>query len=200
MSQSLYAADTTAELALAGDLTRPARLTVPDLLAWPQHEADVSFECATSGIQHHRFTGPLLHDVLSAAGPVFDPARRKDRLRFLIAVSGADGHHALLSWAEIDPDFGRAPVLLAATIDGTPLDRAAPSSSCPRTAAAPGTSAASPRSAWTAATPRGRDTGLLRTVTAARRTRPKPAARTPPGTGIPFAGGDPDGYGRPHGG
>lgn len=124
MSQSLYAADTTAELALAGDLTRPARLTVPDLLAWPQHEADVSFECATSGIQHHRFTGPLLHDVLSAAGPVFDPARRKDRLRFLIVVSGADGHHALLSWAEIDPDFGRAPVLLAATIDGTPLDRA----------------------------------------------------------------------------
>ncbi|MFE7278351.1 molybdopterin-dependent oxidoreductase [Streptomyces sp. NPDC057623] len=130
MSQSLAAADTAAgqvaELVLTGDLDRPARLTVPDLLAWPRHEADVSFECATSGIQHHRFTGPLLHDVLSAAGPVFDPARRKDRLRFLIAVSGADGHRALLSWAEIDPDFGRAPVLLAVTIDDIPLDRAGP--------------------------------------------------------------------------
>jgi len=130
VSQSLAAAGTVtvppAELTLAGDLARPARLTVPDLLAWPQHEADVSFECATSGVQHHRFTGPLLHDVLSAAGPGFDPARRKDRLRFLIAVTGADGHHALLSWAEIDPDFGRAPVLLAATIDATPLDRAGP--------------------------------------------------------------------------
>lgn len=97
-----------------------------DLLAWPQHEAEVSFECATSGIRHHRFTRPLLHDVLSAAGPGFDPARRKDRLRFLIAVSGADGHHALLSWAEIDPDFGRAPVLLAVGIDDTSLDRAGP--------------------------------------------------------------------------
>ncbi|SCF83530.1 molybdopterin-dependent oxidoreductase [Streptomyces sp. Ncost-T10-10d] len=126
MSQSHAVADTVAELALTGDLTRPARLTVPDLLAWPQHEADVSFECTTSGMRHHRFTGPLLHDVLSAAGPVFDPARRKDRLRFLIAVSGADGHHALLSWAEIDPDFGRAPVLLAATIDDTLLDRGGP--------------------------------------------------------------------------
>jgi len=130
VSQSLAAAGTVtvppAELTLAGDLAQPARLTVPDLLAWPQHEADVSFECATSGVQHHRFTGPLLHDVLSAAGPGFDPARRKDRLRFLIAVTGADGHHALLSWAEIDPDFGRAPVLLAATIDATPLDRAGP--------------------------------------------------------------------------
>jgi hypothetical protein len=111
-----------AELTLTGDLARPARLTVPDLTAWPQHRVRVSFECATSGVQHHRFEDPLLHDVLSAAGPVFDPARRKDRLRFLIAVTGADGHHALLSWAEIDPDFGRAPILLAASIDGTPLD------------------------------------------------------------------------------
>lgn len=126
MRPSLTAAGPVAELALTGDLTRPARLTVPDLLAWPQHAADVSFECATSGIQHHRFTGPLLHDVLSAAGPGFDPARRKDRLRFLIAVSGADGHHALLSWAEIDPDFGRAAVLLAVTVDATPLDREGP--------------------------------------------------------------------------
>ncbi|MEV6167990.1 molybdopterin-dependent oxidoreductase [Streptomyces sp. NPDC051954] len=120
------AAGPVAELVLTGDLTRPSRLTVPDLLGWPQHRAEVSFECATSGIQHHRFTGPLLHDVLADARPGFDPVRRKDRLRFLIAVSGTDGHHALLSWAEIDPDFGRAPVLLAVTIDDTPLDRAGP--------------------------------------------------------------------------
>ncbi|MGW4975519.1 molybdopterin-dependent oxidoreductase [Streptomyces mirabilis] len=115
-----------ASLALTGDLARPVLLTVPDLLAWPQHRARVSFECATSGVQHHRFEGPLLHDVLHDAGPGFDPARRKDRLRFLIAVAGADGHHALLTWAEIDPDFGHAPVLLAVGIDDTPLDRAGP--------------------------------------------------------------------------
>ncbi|MFB8119615.1 molybdopterin-dependent oxidoreductase [Streptomyces sp. NPDC056465] len=126
MSQSVTTADPVAALALTGDLARPARLTVPDLLAWPQHRARVSFECSTSGTRHHRFAGPLLHDVLRDAGPCFDPARRKDRLRFLIALSGADGHHVLLSWAEIDPDFGRAPVLLAVSIDDTPLDRAGP--------------------------------------------------------------------------
>ncbi|MET8950315.1 molybdopterin-dependent oxidoreductase [Streptomyces sp. NPDC004393] len=115
-----------AQLALTGDLARPVRLTVPDLGAWPQHRVGVTFECATSGVRRHRFTGPLLYDVLSAAGPGFDPARRKDRLRFLIAVTGADGHHVLLSWAEIDPDFGCAPVLLAGSIDDTPLDRAGP--------------------------------------------------------------------------
>ncbi|MFD7506657.1 molybdopterin-dependent oxidoreductase [Streptomyces sp. NPDC059850] len=136
MSQSLAPASTTtgpvAELVLTGDLTRPARLTVSDLLAWPQHRAQVSFECATSGIQHHRFTGPLLHDVLVDAGPGFDPAKRKDRLRFLIAVHGADGHRAMLTWAEIDPDFGRAPVLLAVTIDDAPLDRAGPQLALPQ--------------------------------------------------------------------
>lgn len=128
MSQSLTppVIDPVAELTLTGDLARPSRLTVSDLLAWPQHQARVSFECATSGVQHHHFTGPLLHDVLSDAGPAFAPARRKDRLRFLIAVTGVDGHHALLSWAEIDPDFGRAPVLLAVSIDATPLDRTGP--------------------------------------------------------------------------
>ncbi|WP_333774729.1 molybdopterin-dependent oxidoreductase [Streptomyces sp. IBSBF 3136] len=115
-----------AELALTGDLVRPARLTVPDLLRRPQHEVRVSFECATSGVQHHRFTGPRLYDLLADAGPVFDPARRKDRLRFLIAVTGTDGHRALLSWAEIDPDFADAPVLLAVTADGIPLDAAGP--------------------------------------------------------------------------
>jgi DMSO/TMAO reductase YedYZ molybdopterin-dependent catalytic subunit len=117
---------TTARLALTGDVARPARMTVDDLLAWPQHHVRVSFECATSGTRHHRFTGPLLHAVLSSAGPDFDPVRRKDRLRFLIAVEGADGHRVLLSWAEIDPDFGQAPVLLAVGIDGAPLDRAGP--------------------------------------------------------------------------
>ncbi|MFF8732471.1 molybdopterin-dependent oxidoreductase [Streptomyces sp. NPDC015171] len=117
---------TLAELALTGDLVRPARLTVPDLRRWPQHRADVSFDCATSGVQHHRFTGPRLYDVLADAGPGFDPVRRKDRLRFLIAVAGTDGHHALLSWAEIDPDFADAPVLLGVTIDGTALDEEGP--------------------------------------------------------------------------
>lgn len=41
-------------------------------------------------------------------------------------LTGADGHLALLSWAETDPDFPHAPVLVAVSIDGTPLDLAGP--------------------------------------------------------------------------
>lgn len=52
--------------------------------------------------------------------------RRKDRLRFLIAVAGADGHRTLLSWAEIAPDFATGPVLLAVAMKGAPLDGPGP--------------------------------------------------------------------------
>ncbi|OAR23414.1 molybdopterin-dependent oxidoreductase [Streptomyces sp. ERV7] len=109
--------------ALCGDVLRPATLTVVDLRqGWESHRADVVFDCATNGPQRHRFEGPLLRDVVAAAGPAFDVRRRKDRSRFLLAVSGGDGHHAVLAWAEIDADFGDKPILLATRMDGRELD------------------------------------------------------------------------------
>ncbi|MFI8338794.1 molybdopterin-dependent oxidoreductase [Streptomyces sp. NPDC085639] len=55
-------------------------------------------------------------------GAAFDARRRKDRSRFLLAVSGGDGHHTVLAWAELDADFGDSPVLLATRLDGQDLD------------------------------------------------------------------------------
>ncbi|MEU9852384.1 molybdopterin-dependent oxidoreductase [Streptomyces sp. NPDC047974] len=108
-----------------GDVAHPATLTVADLRqGWEQHRAEVVFDCATAGPQHHTFGGPLLREVVAAVRPRFDPARRKERSRFLLAVSGGDGHHAVLSWAEIDADFGNAPVLLATRMDDRDLDEA----------------------------------------------------------------------------
>ncbi|MFE1555581.1 molybdopterin-dependent oxidoreductase [Streptomyces sp. NPDC058734] len=109
-------------LLLHGDLDHPALLTVSDLREWPQHRAEVTFDCATNGPQHHVFEGALLRDVVAGAGPVFDARRRKDRSRYLLAVSGGDGHHTVLSWAELDADFCGSPVLLATRLDGEELD------------------------------------------------------------------------------
>lgn len=96
----------------------PATLTVADLRReWTRHRAEVVFDCATAGPQRHTFEGPLLPEVVAVTRPGFDPARRKERSRFLLTVSGGDGHHALMSWAEIDSDFGGAPVLLATRMD-----------------------------------------------------------------------------------
>ncbi len=55
--------------------------------------------------------------------PAFDARRRKDRSLFLLAVTGGDGHHAVLSWTELDADFGDAPVLLATRMGDRPLER-----------------------------------------------------------------------------
>lgn len=113
----------TAAFELRGELGRPGTLTVADLRqGWEQHRADVVFECASSGLRHHRFEGPLLREVVADARPDFDVRRRRDRSRFLLAVTGGDGHHAVLSWGEIDPDFGDVPALLATTLDGVALD------------------------------------------------------------------------------
>lgn len=141
-----------AKLMLHGDLDHPATLSAADLREWVQHRAEVTFDCATNGPQHHVFEGPLLRDVVAHAGPAFDARRRKDRSRFLIAVSGGDGHHTVLSWAELDADFGNNPVLLATRLDGEDLDEAG----CQRTCAGRATSARSrtcgsarcPRRAW----------------------------------------------------
>ncbi|MFD4137779.1 molybdopterin-dependent oxidoreductase [Streptomyces sp. NPDC058572] len=108
----------TGSFVVCGDVTEPATLSVADLRhGWEQHRADVTFDCATNGPQHHTFHGPLLREVVGDARPRFDPHRRKDRSRFLLAVSGGDGHHTVLSWAEIDADFGNTPVLLATRLD-----------------------------------------------------------------------------------
>ncbi|MFK4227098.1 molybdopterin-dependent oxidoreductase [Streptomyces sp. NPDC019890] len=115
----------TGSFVVCGDVAEPVTLSVADLRqGWEQHRADVVFECATNGPQHHTFHGPLLREVVGDARPGFDPRRRKDRSRFLLAVSGGDGHHTVLSWAEIDADFGNAPMLLATRMDGQDLDAA----------------------------------------------------------------------------
>ncbi len=112
----------TPALLLHGDLDRPGELTVEQLRRLPGHRAQVTFDCRTNGPQRHVFEGPKLWDVLRAAGSRTDLANRKARLRHLLTVTGADGHVALLSWAEIDPEFSGQRILLATSIDGVPLD------------------------------------------------------------------------------
>ncbi|MGW7489109.1 molybdopterin-dependent oxidoreductase [Streptomyces sp. NPDC054786] len=110
---------------IRGQLRRPLALTVAELRErWPQRRAEVVFDCATNGPQHHTFEGPLLREVIDTAGPAFDARRRKDRSRYVLAVAGRDGHHTVLSWAELDADFGDAPILLATAMDGRALDAA----------------------------------------------------------------------------
>ncbi|WP_194891374.1 hypothetical protein [Catenulispora pinisilvae] len=111
---------------LDGEVRSPRVLSVPELWSLPRHECEVEFTCRKSGPRRHRFAGPLLLDVARLAEPAFVPGERKDRLRFLISVRAGDGHRVVLSWAEIDPEFGNVPVLLGLTRDGGALDAEGP--------------------------------------------------------------------------
>jgi hypothetical protein len=111
---------------LGGEVRTPRVLDVADLRSLPRHECEVEFACRRTGARRHRFTGPLLLDVAHLAEPAFVPGERKDRLRFLISVRAHDGHRVVLSWAEIDPEFGNTPVLLGLTRDGDALDAEGP--------------------------------------------------------------------------
>ncbi|MDH6113833.1 hypothetical protein P3T36_005655 [Kitasatospora sp. MAP12-15] len=126
MPPSSTSTGTAATLLLHGHLDEPAELTVEHLRYLPVHRVQVSFDCRTNGEQRHGFEGPKLWDVLRAARPRIDFSGRKPRLRYLVAVTGADGHCVVLSWAEVDPEFGGRPILLATSVDGAPLDGVGP--------------------------------------------------------------------------
>ncbi|MEU3573386.1 hypothetical protein AB0E96_33930 [Kitasatospora sp. NPDC036755] len=111
---------------LHGHLDRPAELTVAQLRDLPARRVEAGFDCRTAGERRHGYEGPALLDVLRSARPRIDFSGRKQRLRFLLSVVGADGHRAVVSWAEIDPDFGGQEILLATSVDGAPLDAAGP--------------------------------------------------------------------------
>ncbi|MFB9834276.1 molybdopterin-dependent oxidoreductase [Actinoallomurus acaciae] len=115
-----------ARVRLTGQVERLASFTVAELRDLPQRTVETEFLCAREGRRRHTFTGPLLIDLVSAAGPRFDPMITKDRVRFLLAVRGADGHTTVLSWGEIDPRYGRTEAMLATAMDGRTLDADGP--------------------------------------------------------------------------
>jgi DMSO/TMAO reductase YedYZ molybdopterin-dependent catalytic subunit len=115
-----------AQVRLAGEVDHPGPVTVAALRELPQHTIELEFVCSRSGLRRHTFTGPLLLDLVMAAGPHFDRLITKDRVRFLLAVTGMDRHTTVLSWGEIDPRYGRTQVLVATWMDGRALDADGP--------------------------------------------------------------------------
>jgi hypothetical protein len=111
---------TPGNVGVVGDVANPLVIDAAILDALPQHTVNVSFTAGGGGPVAHTFTGPLLLDVLAAAGPRFDPAIKNDKLRHFISVTASDGYRALLGYGEIDPSFENKQVLLATTQDGSP--------------------------------------------------------------------------------
>ncbi len=114
-----------------GRIAHPLRLTVADLASkYPQHTQTVTF-ASGAGQQTHTYTGPLLYDVLRAAGPSFRAEVKNDALRYAVVVHASDGYESVVSWGEIDPGFAGSASLLAVTEDGASLATTGPRLTAP---------------------------------------------------------------------
>ena len=93
----------------------------PRTVAWQAIEAAKPIT-QRAAIEHdeREWTGPLLWDVLVAAG-VIDPARAAEQVHLSVHVVGTDGWSAAFGMAELSPQFAGRPVQLATRVDGEPV-------------------------------------------------------------------------------
>ena len=75
---------------------------------------------ANRGRPARDWSGPLLWDVLVAAGAV-DPAKPGEPVRRIVRVTGSDGYAAVFALAELAPAYSARSILLAGTVDGQPV-------------------------------------------------------------------------------
>lgn len=68
----------------------------------------------------HSWSGPLLRDVVNAAG-VNDAPGRKTHMRHCLMISGADGYGVAVAMGEIDAEGEAKQVIVAMREDGTAL-------------------------------------------------------------------------------
>jgi len=106
---------------LAGALDAPATIGLADLQAMPSQTIDVQYLAGVSPTMKS-YIGVSLYDLVMAANPRVDAARKNDLLRFSVLVTGSDGYQALIAWGEIDPGFeGKAVLIAYADGNGQPL-------------------------------------------------------------------------------
>ena len=107
-------------LSIAGQVEHPRTVTLAELQAMPA--ASVEMDSTTStGVQHVKYTGPLLWTLMQVAQPVDDPSGGNTALQHTMLARGRDGYAVALSIGEIDPRMEGKPVLVAVTRDGQPV-------------------------------------------------------------------------------
>lgn len=106
---------------LGGAVKTPGRYVIADLQRLPAKAVTTNPLAGGAPMGAHAYSGPLLYDLIQAAGLQADPARKNDALRKVVVVSATDGYVAAFAWGEIDPRFANKQVLVAHQRDGTAL-------------------------------------------------------------------------------
>lgn len=116
---ALAIAQSSDTVELTGLVERPAKLSLVDLQRLTAETVTVSF-LSGQGPEQHTYKGVRLAALLEQAGLKLEN-RKNDKLRKFVLATAKDGYTVIFSWAELDPEFGAQPVLLAWEEDGKPL-------------------------------------------------------------------------------
>ena len=109
--------ESTAGLAITGDVATPLQLTAGDLAKMPRQTVTVQDESGAA-IQYE---GVLLRDVLSRAGAPLGKELRGKALATYVLAKAHDGYQVLFALAEVDAAFANESILIADKRDGKPL-------------------------------------------------------------------------------
>ncbi|GJG94268.1 molybdopterin-dependent oxidoreductase [Cupriavidus pauculus] len=97
---------------LSGAVARPATFDLTALQALP---------AVSRTVGANTYTGVSLWDLVNAAGIQTNTAVKNDLLGFYLVATGSDGYRVVISLAEISPDFGNQPDMVAFAMNGSPL-------------------------------------------------------------------------------
>jgi DMSO/TMAO reductase YedYZ molybdopterin-dependent catalytic subunit len=103
---------TTTQFQLSGALAKPATFNLAALQALP---------AVTRTVGTSTYTGVSLWDLVNAAGIQTSSTVKNDLLGFYLVATGSDGYRVVISLAEISPDFGNQPDIVAYAMNGAPL-------------------------------------------------------------------------------
>jgi DMSO/TMAO reductase YedYZ molybdopterin-dependent catalytic subunit len=106
-------------LAISGQVSAPANLTVAQIQTLPATTQTVSFASGTAP-QTHTYTGTGLWTLLSQIGITTDASVKNDILGKYVIATGSDNYRSLFAMGEVSPDFGNRgnEVVYAETING----------------------------------------------------------------------------------
>jgi len=109
--------------AIKGAVDHPRSVTLADLQHEPQTTETV-FMHTGHGALAGKFTGVSLWTLLEESGLTTDTKKKNDLVRHSVIVTGSDGYSAVLSLAEIAPEFGGDQAIVAYQEAGKPLEGA----------------------------------------------------------------------------
>jgi hypothetical protein len=108
------------QVLITGDIRRDWVIRTRDLDAHAREPINVRY-VSNRCQEVHQVRGVPLHDILARVTLCCDSDRKMDRLNFAVIAHAEDGYRVLLSWAEVDPEFGACAALLATRYNGQTL-------------------------------------------------------------------------------